>query len=56
MEEYTNGLVKELKLTSQIEAFSRQLARFMPKYNELKHFNAAKIVAAYESSNVEEQR
>ena len=44
LEEYTGGLVKELKLTSQIEEFSRQLASFMPKYNELKHFNAKRIV------------
>lgn len=47
LEEYTNGLVKELKLTSQIEEFSKVLASFMPKYNELKHFNAARIVQAY---------
>ena len=53
LEEYTNGLVKELKLTSQIEEFSRVLANFMPKYNELKHFNAARIVAAYQNATVE---
>lgn len=47
LEEYTNGLVRELKLTSQIEEFSRQLHQFMPKYNELKHFNAARIVTNY---------
>ena len=49
LEEYTQGLVKQLKFTSKIEAFSRVLAGFMPKYNELKHFNAAKIVNNYES-------
>ena len=53
LEEYTNGLVKELKLTSQIEDFSKVLANFMPKYNELKHFNAARIVAAYQNATVE---
>ena len=53
LEEYTNGLVKELKLTSQIENFSKVLANFMPKYNELKHFNAARIVAAYQNATVE---
>ena len=56
LEEYTNGLVRELKLTSQIEAFARVLAQFMPKYNELKHFNAAKIVAAYQAATVEQKR
>ena len=53
LEEYTGGLVKELKLTSQIEDFSKVLANFMPKYNELKHFNAARIVAAYQNATVE---
>ena len=53
LEEYTNGLVKELKLTSQIEAFSRVLAAYMPKYNELKHFNANRIVTAYQNASVE---
>ena len=47
LEEYTSGLVAELKLTSAIEEFSRQLHAFMPKYNELKHFNAAKIVTVF---------
>ena len=56
LEEYTNGLVKELKLTSLIEEFSRVLAGFMPKYNELKHFNAARIVAAFQSATVEQKR
>jgi len=45
--------VKELKLTSQIEDFSRQLAGFMPKYNELKHFNAKRIVSSFKNSTVE---
>ena len=54
--EYTNGLVKELKLTSQIEEFSRVLNRFMPKYNELKHFNANRIVGVYEAAMVEQKR
>ena len=56
LEEYTNGLVKELKLTSTIEAFSKQLARFMPKYNELKHFNAARIASAFTNTTSEERR
>lgn len=47
LEEYTSGLVAELKLTSQIEEFARQLAQYMPKYNELKHFNAKRIVSAF---------
>lgn len=28
----------------------------MPKYNELKHFNAAKIVNAYQNTNADERR
>ena len=54
LEEYTQGLVKQLRLTSKIEAFSRVLGGFMPKYNELKHFNAARIVQAYEESLLEQ--
>jgi len=46
--EYTEGLVKELKFTSVIQAFTLELPRFMPKYNELKHFNAISIKNAYE--------
>ena len=56
LEEYTGGLVKELKLTSQIEEFSRQLASFMPKYNELKHFNAKRIVDSFQNATVEQRR
>ena len=41
--EYTDGLVRELKRTSLILAFSKQLKGYMPKYNELKHFNPARI-------------
>ena len=56
LEEYTQGLVKQLKLTSKIEAFSKVLAGFMPKYNELKHFNAEKIVTAYEQALSQQQK
>lgn len=56
MEEYTNGLVKELRLTSQIDEFARVLAQFMPKYNELKHFNAQRVVAAFQTATVESKR
>ena len=45
--EYTDGLVRELKRTSLILAFSKQLAGYMPKYNELKHFNPNKIATAF---------
>ena len=47
LEEYTNGLVVVLQKTSDIEKFSKVLANYMPKYNELKHFNAQKIVNTY---------
>lgn len=40
LEEYTNGLVMVLQKTSEIEKFSKVLQNYMPKYNELKHFNA----------------
>jgi hypothetical protein len=36
--------VVHLKTTPLISAFSKNLGKFMPKYNELKHFNAEKIV------------
>ena len=49
-------MVQELKLTSQIEEFANVLARFMPKYNELKHFNAKRIVDAFQSSTREQRR
>ncbi len=45
--EYTNGLVRELKRTSLIAEFSKRLAGYMPKYNELKHFNPANIATAF---------
>ena len=45
--EYTEGLVRELKRTSLIAAFSKQLRGYMPKYNELKHFNPAKIAERF---------
>ena len=32
------------------------LAGFMPKYNELKHFNAEKIVTAYEQALSQQQK
>lgn len=45
--EYTDGLVRELKRTSFIAAFSKQLRGYMPKYNELKHFNPVNIASAF---------
>lgn len=45
--EYTQGLVKELKRTSYIKLFAETLAGFMPKYNELKHFNANKVATVF---------
>ena len=32
------------------------LAGFMPKYNELKHFNAARIVSAFQTATIEQKR
>jgi len=45
--EYTEGLVRELKRTSLIAEFAKRLAGYMPKYNELKHFNANKIATVF---------
>ena len=45
--EYTDGLVRELKRTSLIAEFAKRLAGYMPKYNELKHFNPNKIATAF---------
>ena len=39
--------MRELKRTSLIAAFGKQLRGYMPKYNELKHFNPAKIAAQF---------
>jgi hypothetical protein len=47
LQEYTQGLVTALRKTSIIQHFSTCLGLYMPKYNELKHFNASKIVATY---------
>ena len=47
MREYTEGLVRELKRTSLIAEFAKVLRAYMPKYNELKHFNANKIVLGF---------
>ncbi len=54
--EYTDGLVKALKFTSVIQAFTLELPRFMPKYNELKHFNAERIKEAYEADLVKQEK
>lgn len=45
--EYTQGLTRELKRTSFIKLFAENLRNYMPKYNELKHFNANKVATAF---------
>lgn len=47
LREYTDGLVKCLSRTSLIMEFAKRLRAFMPKYNELKHFNAERISHAF---------
>mmetsp|Transcript_11367 Transcript_11367/g.19162 ORF Transcript_11367/g.19162 Transcript_11367/m.19162 type:complete len:117 (-) Transcript_11367:25-375(-) len=47
LREYTESLVAELRRTSFIKLFAENLAAFMPKYNELKHFNAPRIASAF---------
>ena len=49
--EYTQGLTRELKRTSYIKLFAETLADYMPKYNELKHFNANKVAGAFLQAN-----
>ena len=49
--EYTQGLVAELRRTSFIKLFADTLAEYMPKYNELKHFNATKIATKFIEAN-----
>ena len=49
--EYTEGLVKELRRTSFIKHFADTLENYMPKYNELKHFNAKKVSGKFLLAN-----
>lgn len=49
--EYTQGLTRELKRTSYIKLFAGTLRNYMPKYNELKHFNANKVATAFLTAN-----
>jgi hypothetical protein len=49
--EYTQGLTRELKRTSYIKLFAETLRNYMPKYNELKHFNALKVATVFLNNN-----
>ena len=51
LQEYTTGLVGELKRTSYIKLFSETLADYMPKYNELKHFNPGNVAKKFLQAN-----
>lgn len=51
LDEYTQGLVKELRRTSFIKLFSDTLENYMPATNELKHFNAANIAEKFLKAN-----
>jgi len=51
LQEYTQGMVRELKRTSFIKLFADTLKDYMPKYNELKHFNPAKVAGAFLEAN-----
>lgn len=51
LKEYTQALVIELKKTSFIMMFADLLRSYMPKYNELKHFNAARVATKFLSDN-----
>jgi len=41
--EYTQGIVLNLRRTSYIKLFAETLVAYMPKYNELKHFNPVAV-------------
>jgi len=49
--EYTQGLVRELKRTSFIKLFAGTLRNYMPKYNELKHFNPVAVSQKFMETN-----
>ena len=49
--EFTEALTKELRRTSFIKLFADTLAAYMPKYNELKHFNAARVTEKFLAAN-----
>ena len=49
--EYTQGLVKELRRTSYIKMFADTLRNYMPKYNELKHFNPMAAATKFLDAN-----
>jgi hypothetical protein len=49
--EYTQGMVRELKRTSFIKMFANSLLNYMPKYNELKHFNPLHIAQRFMQAN-----
>ena len=49
--EYTQGLVRELKRTSFIKLFAETLRNYMPKYNELKHFNPMAVSKKFLDAN-----
>lgn len=47
LEEYKGKLVEILKTTKEIKLFISKMRPYLPLYNELKHFNAEKIVKNY---------
>ena len=51
LQEYTTGLVQELKRTSFIKLFAETLRDYMPKYNELKHFNPTNVSQKFLDAN-----
>lgn len=49
--EYTQGLVECLRRTSFIKLFTETLMNYMPKYNELKHFNPHAVSQKFLNAN-----
>jgi len=47
LEEYKTTLVQILKTTKEVKEFTSKMRPHLPLYNELKHFNATKIIESY---------
>jgi len=47
LEEYVRSLVTILKTAKEIKTFTSKMRGYLPLYNELKHFNAEKIIGTY---------
>ena len=51
LNEYTSGLVRELRRTSFIKLFADTLGNYMPEASQLKHFNSAEVAEKFLRAN-----